>query len=286
MARLFARMALDFPDHPKILPLSDAAFRCYVEAVLWSRKQQTDGLLPKRLAVAKWSLDVLRELSTNDPENPSLIEAEEGWYIHDFASEQDTKAVIEARRQHAIDAGRKGGLARAKRTAKQGAKQTAKQTAKQNSSIDRDIDREEITTYVDREYHVSSAREPANFDDPRGAGISATPAADLVRAIVPKGHPPATLTSLRLQASELLKTGTDSDVVADALRLWCDKPGVGNGRTILASLCSEVIKSRAAPNASTSGKPHKLRALADLAAEVRAAEVLEMETANRKAIQA
>lgn len=130
--RLFGRFALDFPDHPKILPLSDAAFRCHVEAVLWSRKQQTDGFLPKRLAVAKWSLEVLRELCCNDTEKPSLIEREDGWYIHDFAEEQDTRAVIEARREQAKTAGKQGGLATSKRTAKRTASKPVSETVSKN----------------------------------------------------------------------------------------------------------------------------------------------------------
>jgi hypothetical protein len=88
--------------------------------------------------------------------------------------------------------------------------------------------------------------EPHSAPEPTAAA-SATPGADLVREVVPHGHPPATLTSLRLQASELLNTGTDRDTVSAALKLWCDKPGIGIGRTILSSLCSEVIKSRATP---------------------------------------
>jgi hypothetical protein len=119
----------------------------------------------------------------------------------------------------------------------------------------------------------------------RGA-ISATPGADLVREIIPKGHPAATLTSLRLQASELLNTGTDRDTVAAGLRLWVDKPGVGIGRTILASMVSEVIKGRD-PKATNGRQPHKLRALAELAAQVRAEEdAAALETTNhRKAIE-
>lgn len=124
--------------------------------------------------------------------------------------------------------------------------------------------------------------EPHSDEPAPTPAAAATRGADLVRANIPGGHPGATLTALRIQASELLHTGTDPDVIAEALRLWCDKPGVGNGRTILASLCSEVIKARNAPR---NGKPHKLRELADLAAEVRAAEVLEMETTTRKAIR-
>lgn len=83
--------------------------------------------------------------------------------------------------------------------------------------------------------------------EPYGAGISATPGADLVREIIPRSHPAATQTALRIQASELLRQNTDPDIVRAALRLWCDKPGVGIGRTILASLASEAIKARAAP---------------------------------------
>lgn len=94
----------------------------------------------------------------------------------------------------------------------------------------------ELSTYVATE-----------ATDPYAPGISATPGADLVRAVVPKGHPSATLTSLRIQASELIHQGAETDVVRAALQLWCDKPGVGIGRTILSSLYSEAIKARAAP---------------------------------------
>ncbi|QAU07149.1 replication initiation protein [Gordonia phage Asapag] len=123
-ARLYAKFTLDFPDSHKVMPLSDAAFRCLVEATLWSRKQLTDGLLPSRYAVAKWGLDVLQELMQNDPSNPSLIEVQGGYQIRDFAEHQDTKADIEARRQRNKEAGRKGGLAKSKQTAKQPASES------------------------------------------------------------------------------------------------------------------------------------------------------------------
>lgn len=117
--RLYAKLTLDFADHAKIFPLSDAAFRCLVEATLYSRKHLTDGLLARRYAVARWSLDVLRELCQNDDEKPSLIECEDGWLIHDYAEIQDTKAEVEARRERNSKAGQLGGLAKSKRTAKQ-----------------------------------------------------------------------------------------------------------------------------------------------------------------------
>lgn len=132
--RLFAKFALDFPDSRKILPLSDSAFRCLVEAIIWSRKEESDGWLARRLAVAKWSLTDLHELSTNDAENPSLIEHEEGWQIHGFADLQDTKAEIDARRERNRIAGRKGGLANGKRSAKRSAKRPASQTLSENEA--------------------------------------------------------------------------------------------------------------------------------------------------------
>lgn len=101
----------------------------------------------------------------------------------------------------------------------------------------------------------SSGYVPESPTEPYGVGVSATPGASLVREIVPKDHPPATLTTLRIQASELLHAGTDEDTVRAALRLWCNKPGVGIGRTILASLVSEAIKSRAAPRPSSGLSP-------------------------------
>lgn len=131
-SRLFAKFTLDFPDSRKVLPLSDSAFRCLVEAIIWSRKEESDGWLARRLAVAKWSLDDLHELSTNDAENPSLQEHETGWQIHGFADLQDSKAEIDARRERNRLAGQKGGLAKGKRVGKRGAKPTASGAPSEN----------------------------------------------------------------------------------------------------------------------------------------------------------
>lgn len=143
-ARLFAKFALDFPGNPKIMPLSDAAFRCIVEATIWSRDHQTDGFLARRLALASWSLDSLQELCVNDDAKPTLIERQEGWYIRDYAEHQDTKAEIEARRERARTAGQLGGLAKAKRPAKRRAKRTASEMLSKN--VAEEEEEEELTT--------------------------------------------------------------------------------------------------------------------------------------------
>jgi len=115
--RLYGKFTQDFADNPKILPLSDSAFRCLVEATLYSRRMMTDGFLATRLATAKWPLAALEELASNDPLKPSLFIVDGGWTIHDFSEHQDTKADIEARRTRNTANGRLGGVARAKRLA-------------------------------------------------------------------------------------------------------------------------------------------------------------------------
>jgi hypothetical protein len=97
--RLYARIDIGFDEHDKIFPLSDAAFRALVEATLYARRQLTDGFLAERLAVKRWGVEVLEELSTNDPARPSLVRVEGGWQIHDFAEHQTTNADIEAKRE-------------------------------------------------------------------------------------------------------------------------------------------------------------------------------------------
>lgn len=121
--------------------------------------------------------------------------------------------------------------------------------------------------------------DPAPEPPPPDRGIT-TEARTLVAEIVPAGHPRATTTALQTQTARLLNTGTDPDVVAAALRLWCDKPAVGIGQTIMASLVSEVIKSRDAPM-PPKGKPHKMRALVELAQQTAA-----QEARNRKELPA
>src|SRR5690625_2549820 len=115
---LFARLSLDYADHPKIAALSDAAFRAHVEMILYARRYMTDGVIAKQIA-KRWPSDALSELQANDPETPSLSINEDGDYgIHRFAEMQETREPIERKRRIRAEAGRKGGLARGKQSAK------------------------------------------------------------------------------------------------------------------------------------------------------------------------
>lgn len=141
--RLYARLDIGFDEHDKIYPLSDAAFRALVEATLYARRQLTDGFLAERMAVKRWGADVLEELSTNDPEKPSLVKVDGGWMIHDFAEHQTTTAEIEELREARREAGRKGGIASALARAQAKGKQVLEQTS---SKINPETETETETT--------------------------------------------------------------------------------------------------------------------------------------------
>lgn len=107
--RLYAKFDINMDEHPKILLLSDAAFRALFESTLYSRRQLSDGFLDDRIVSKRWGMDIANELSSNDPEKPSWIKVDGGYRIHDFAQHQTTNEDIQRKRE----AGRAGGLAKA-----------------------------------------------------------------------------------------------------------------------------------------------------------------------------
>lgn len=126
------------------------------------------------------------------------------------------------------------------------------------------------TTYLESVSTDSTARD----DEPPAptSAVSATPGAELVRRHIDPSHPGPTKTALRIQASELIRGGTDPEIVTAALQLWNAKPGIGISRTILASLVSEVIKSK---------NPRATRALSTSDQRVAQVQALKNTTPNR-----
>lgn len=105
----FARLALDYFDHPKIGGLSDAAIVAHLEMIVYSRRYLTDGLIPNRVA-NRFGLGVLTELAQNDPDAPSIVINDDGSVIlHGYADAQETKEEVEGRRQVNARNGAKGG---------------------------------------------------------------------------------------------------------------------------------------------------------------------------------
>lgn len=112
MTILYAKFDLGFAEHPKIIGLSNEAFRAYVESVLYSRQHLTDGFIDARVVAAKRWLTAVDELTSNDPVNPSWKAVEGGYEIHGFAEKQTTSDDIEAMREQKRAAGKRSAEAR------------------------------------------------------------------------------------------------------------------------------------------------------------------------------
>ncbi|MGO1699871.1 MAG: hypothetical protein ACTHZD_16130, partial [Micrococcaceae bacterium] len=110
--QLFARLALDYFDHPKIMQLSDAAIVAHLEMIAYSRRYGTDGAIPMRFAM-RFATEVLDELASNDPDRPSITRNPDGTVtIYGYADMQETSEQVSARRQARAEAGRAGAAAR------------------------------------------------------------------------------------------------------------------------------------------------------------------------------
>src|SRR5699024_3443709 len=110
--QLFARLALDYFDHPKIMALSAEAIVAHLEMIVYSRKYGTDGAIPMRFAM-RFADHVLDELPNNDPEKPSIIRNDDGTVtIYGYSDMQETSEQIAERRQKRREAGVAGANAR------------------------------------------------------------------------------------------------------------------------------------------------------------------------------
>lgn len=117
--RLFAPFPIEMDEHPKIIGLSDAAFRAVFEATFYSRRMLSDGFLDERVVLKRWGSAVAAELSSNDPERPSWVRVESpcpGWRIHDFEKHHPLRAEIEEKRRDLAEkrseAGKRGNAKR------------------------------------------------------------------------------------------------------------------------------------------------------------------------------
>lgn len=95
----------DFPNHWKIEPLSDAAYRLHTTAIFWGAKQLTDGYLPEN------RLDLIAPRRMKRPQKyvAELVAAgvwepvEGGWKLHDYLDYQPSKAQVKADREKSAE---------------------------------------------------------------------------------------------------------------------------------------------------------------------------------------
>jgi hypothetical protein len=111
--QLFARLALDYFDHPKIAALSDAAIVAHLQMVVYARKYGTNGAIPMAIANAVRIASARRaviERSRQPVHRRATTTAAVA--IHGYSDMQETAEQVQARRQARAEAGRKGAESR------------------------------------------------------------------------------------------------------------------------------------------------------------------------------
>lgn len=113
-----------FYQHPKVMGISDKAFRCHINALCFSAQYDLDGEIPvSALSTIRGTVKLATELVT------ALLwdtTSRGGWAIHDYLDYNRSKADIEADRERKRTAGQAGGFASGEARAKQGASPTVR----------------------------------------------------------------------------------------------------------------------------------------------------------------
>jgi hypothetical protein len=103
----------DMPDHPKVEPLSDAAFRLLVTSWAWCRKHKTDGVMPTNVWTKRRTSKIRAELTS-----AGLVHVEGNEVrFHDYLDWQKSNDEIEALSAKRRTSGQAGGLAKARAVA-------------------------------------------------------------------------------------------------------------------------------------------------------------------------
>lgn len=93
--RSFIRLDHGYDEHPKVIPLTDAAFRAHIEATCWSSRNESDGCIAKAVARKKWRPKVLAELVAAR----LLEDVGDAYEVHDYLDFQRSKEEINAYRE-------------------------------------------------------------------------------------------------------------------------------------------------------------------------------------------
>src|ERR1035441_2792979 len=92
--RTYIRLHDGMPDHPKVVGLSDAAFRLYVESLCWCSRHLTDGAVtvPAMKPVGGGSPEAAKELAGADLFEPDGVTG--NWLVHDYIEHQRTSDEV------------------------------------------------------------------------------------------------------------------------------------------------------------------------------------------------
>lgn len=113
----WANLDDQFPNHPKVIRLSNAAFRLHVSGICYCAKYRTDGRISAEVVpmlLPRYTRKVLDELAAGD--RPLWVPVVGGYEIHDYLEWNRSKAEIQEHKERLrkvrSEAGRKGAQVR------------------------------------------------------------------------------------------------------------------------------------------------------------------------------
>ena len=94
----WVRLDDNFADHPKVIGLSDTAFRLFITGLCYSNRQLTDGFIPYQVVNAWVGHDPLKP--SDELEDQNLWEREaRGFRIRSYDEYQPTRSQVEQKRE-------------------------------------------------------------------------------------------------------------------------------------------------------------------------------------------
>jgi hypothetical protein len=109
----WVRLDESFAEHPKVLGLSDAAFRLYIVALCYANRHLTDGRLPTLWLTGGRGRAVPK--AAHQLVDAGLWDKDDlGYRIHDYLVYQPSRVEAGARTLTRAESGRLGGLAKAR----------------------------------------------------------------------------------------------------------------------------------------------------------------------------
>ena len=89
---MWLKLDVDFPDHPKVMNLSDGAFRLHVTGLCYASRYLTDGFLARPVVRRLGDIEVTGELVTSGLWEES---GDGDFRIHDFLLHQSSREKVE-----------------------------------------------------------------------------------------------------------------------------------------------------------------------------------------------
>lgn len=98
----------NFPDHPRVVGLTDRAFRTHVAGLCYCAKYLTDGNVPTSALRAIGPRKTAQELEAAG----LWAKTDHGWMIRDYLDYNPSRADVETERERRREAGAKGARVR------------------------------------------------------------------------------------------------------------------------------------------------------------------------------